>query len=161
RDVLSAELNPVISNPTVFARSIVSFPDAFASPGKTFLDFQSQQQLFNLIRLNEAQLRSKGKGVIVAVIDTGVDWTHPLLSQNVWTDDRTNADLADGIDNDEDGLLNDFRGWDFLENDNDPRDEPGDPRTTVAGHGTFIAGLIAYIAPECRILPVRAFPPDG
>jgi hypothetical protein len=161
RDVLSAELNPLISNPTVFARSIVSFPDTFAAPGKTFADFQSQQPLFDLIRLNEAQLRSRGKGVVVAIIDTGVDWSHPLLSQHIWTDDRTNADLVDQIDNDEDGLLNDFRGWDFLENDNNPMDEPGDPRTTVAGHGTFIAGLISHIAPECRILPVRAFPPDG
>lgn len=159
-DVLSATLNPTVTS-TLFGRSTFSFPDGFAKPGRTALDFRSQQPLFDLIRLNEAQLRSKGRGVIVAIIDTGVDLSHPLLSHHVWIDDRTNADIIDGIDNDEDGLLNDFRGWDFLQNDNNPMDEPGDPQTTVAGHGTFIAGLIAYIAPEARILPVRAFPPDG
>lgn len=160
RDILSATLNPTVTS-TLFGRSTFGFPDGFAKLGKTSVDFQAQQQLFDLIRLNEAQLRSRGKGVLVAIIDTGIDWSHPLLRQHVWTDDRTNADLLDEVDNDDDGLLNDFRGWDFLDDDNDPMDAPGDPMTTVAGHGTFIAGLIAHIAPECRIIPVRAFPPDG
>lgn len=159
-DVLSATLNPTLTS-TLFGRSTFGFPDGFATPGKTAADFQAQQQLFDLLRLNEAQLRSRGRGVIVAIIDTGIDWSHPILNQHVWTDDRTNADLIDELDNDDDGLLNDFRGWDFLDDDNDPMDEPGNPQTTVAGHGTFIAGLIAHIAPECRILPVRAFGPDG
>jgi len=159
-DVLSATLNPVVKS-TLFGRSLQGFPGGFALTGKTITDFQAQQPLFDLIRLNEAQLRSKGRGVVVAIIDTGIDWSHPLLSQRVWIDDRTNADLVDDLDNDNDGLLNDFRGWDFLDNDNDPTDEAGDPDTTVSGHGTFIAGLIAHIAPECRILPVRAFGPDG
>ncbi|HEY7543625.1 MAG TPA: S8 family serine peptidase, partial [Blastocatellia bacterium] len=161
-DVLSAALNPTVTNVVAFARTILSFPDGFASTGKTQADFRGQQQLFDLLQLAQVQTRSKGKGAVVALIDTGVDFNHQALRPHFWVDNRPKADIAgDGIDNDEDGLIDDYRGWDFYANDNDPSDEPGDPRETVAGHGTFIAGLIALVAPECRIMPIRAFPPDG
>lgn len=161
-DVLSASLNPTVTNVVAFARTILSFPDGYATPGKTQADFRGQQQLFDLLQLVQVQARSKGKGAVVAIIDTGVNFNHQTLQPHLWVDDRPKADIAgDGIDNDEDGLVDDFRGWDFYNNDNDPMDEPGDPKETVAGHGTFIAGLIALMAPECRIMPIRAFPPDG
>lgn len=162
-DVLSASLNPTISNLTLFGRSTFSFPGGFAAPGFTQEDFDGQQQLFNLLRLDDVHIRSKGKGIVVAIIDTGLDSSHPALTPlQLWTDDRVEADVeGDGIDNDGDGLVDDYRGWDFLQNDNDPSEIPGDPRETIAGHGTFIAALIAKVAPECRIMPVRVFPPDG
>ncbi|MEW6206841.1 MAG: S8 family serine peptidase, partial [Acidobacteriota bacterium] len=161
-DVLSASLNPTVTNVVAFARTIIGFPDGYASPGKTQADFRGQQQLFDLLQLTQAQARSKGRGAVVAIIDTGVDFNHQALQPRLWIDDRPKADIAgDGIDNDEDGLIDDFRGWDFYDNDNDPSEAGGDPKESVAGHGTFIAGLIALVAPECRIMPIRAFPPDG
>src|SRR5262249_8823972 len=63
--------------------------------------------------------------------------------------------------NDHDGLVDDAYGWDFYGNDNDPTEIAADPATTVAGHGTFIAGLIALMAPDCRIMPVRVLSPVG
>ncbi len=161
-DVLSASLNPTVTNVVAFARTIFGFPDGFATPGKTQADFRGQQQLFDLLQLAQVRARSMGKGAVVAIIDTGVNFNHQALQPHLWIDDRPKADIAgDGIDNDEDGLIDDFRGWDFYSNDNDPSEVSGDPRETVAGHGTFIAGLIALVAPECRIMPIRAFPPDG
>ncbi len=161
-DLLSAELNPLVTSPSLFARSTSSFPDGFASVGFHLSDYTAQQQFYSWLKLEDVQLRSRGAGVIVAVIDTGIDRSHPLLSSKMWRDERSNADIAnDGFDNDGDGLLDDSWGWDFVDNDNNPADTPDDPAKTVAGHGTFIAGLIATLAPDARLLPIRAFGPDG
>nr|AIA13803.1 Subtilase family [uncultured bacterium] len=155
-DVLSASLNPVVTSPSLLARVTVSFPDGFAKPGFTLADFESQNALFDLLRLEEVKQRSRGRDVVVAVIDTGIDYTHPALAMNLWKDARSNADIDnDRIDNDGDGLVDDAHGWDFVDNDNDPMETAADPETTVAGHGTFIAGIITTLAPECRILPRR------
>lgn len=159
-DVLSASLNPVVTSPiTVFGRSIVGFPDDHASPGASRADYISQPDLLNLLSLSDAHLRSRGAGMVVAVIDTGIDRTHPDLASHLWKNDREPG--TGGVDNDRDGFADDAWGWDFVDNHNDPSEKAGDPATSVAGHGTFIAGLIALIAPECRIMPIRAFTPDG
>lgn len=161
-EVLSAALNPVITYPSLFARITFSFPDGFARPGYTLADYQAQQGLFDWLKLEAVGERSRGRDTVVAVIDTGIDYTHAQLAASLWHDGRAQADVAgDGIDNDGDGLLDDVHGWDFVGDDNDPLEKAGDPQTTVAGHGTFISGIITMLAPECRILPVRAFPPDG
>jgi subtilisin family serine protease len=70
-------------------------------------------------------------------------------------------ELADGVDNDGNGLIDDIDGWNFVDGNNDTTESRNDPLTTVAGHGTFIAGLVALLAPECRIMPVRTFPVEG
>ncbi|HEX5736135.1 MAG TPA: S8 family serine peptidase [Blastocatellia bacterium] len=163
KDVLSASLNPVVTSPTnLFGRSTQGFPEGFARPGLALSDYQSQQALFDLLKLDDVHLRSRGEGAVVAIIDTGIARTHPDLVSRLWKDDRRNKDVeGDGIDNDADGLIDDFRGWDFVGNDNDPIETIGNPAETVAGHGTFIAGLVAMLAPDSRILPIRAFASDG
>jgi hypothetical protein len=157
-DVLSASLNPVVTNLTLFGRSILTFPDTFAVTGKTREDFESQQGLFDFLNLVNVHLRSRGRGAIIALIDTGVDLNHQAIGQYIWTD---NVEAPDGVDNDNDGLIDDTHGWDFVDGDNLPNDVVADPQESVAGHGTFIAGIISLVAPEARIMPVRAFPPDG
>jgi hypothetical protein len=162
-DVLSASLNPVVMSPSsVFARVTVGFPDGHATPGSDRTAYLSQPELFNLLNLSDAQLRSRGQGVVVAVIDTGIARTHPDLVAHLWRDDRRGGEIGiGGVDNDHDGLVDDAWGWDFVDNDNDPTEQAADPAVSVAGHGTFIAGLLALIAPECRIMPIRAFTADG
>jgi subtilisin family serine protease len=161
-DVLSAELNPLVASPGVFARATQSFPDGFAAIGLHQEDYLGQLPFYSWLKLEDVHLRSRGAGVIVAIIDTGVDRLHPLLFGKLWRDERNQADLAnDDADNDGDGLTDDAWGWDFVDNDNDPTDTFDDPAKSVAGHGTFIAGLLATLAPEARVLPVRAFGTDG
>ena len=71
--------------------------------------------------------------VYVAVIDEGIQYTHPDLNANIW---KNPFDLADGIDNDGNGFVDDIRGWDFHSDDNTIYDGPGDD------HGTHVAGTI-------------------
>ena len=163
RDVLSASFNPIIMSPTsVFGRATVGFPGGRPSPGLSRAEYAYRQALIDLLSLKDAQLRSRGSHIVVAIIDTGVDRAHTDLASRLWRDTRSGGEVeADGIDNDSDGLVDDHAGWDFIDNDNDPSEQAANPETSVAGHGTFIAGLVALVAPDCRIMPVRAFSPDG
>jgi len=72
--------------------------------------------------------------VIVAVIDTGLDWNHADISwDNIW---RNEDEIPyNGIDDDMNGYIDDYIGWDFQTNSSKPWDQDG--------HGTFIAGMIA------------------
>jgi subtilisin family serine protease len=72
--------------------------------------------------------------VYVGVIDEGIQFTHPELTENVWTNP---FDLVDGSDNDGNGYIDDIHGWDFYGNDNSVYDGAGDD------HGTHVTGTIA------------------
>jgi hypothetical protein len=141
----------------------MSFPDGYAIPNQSAADYQYQKQAIEAqLNLTAAHLRSRGAGTTVAVIDTGIDRAHPAFDGRLWFDDREHGDIpGNGIDDDLDGLVDDSHGWDLVNGDGDPTELPDDPLTTVAGHGTFISGLIAIVAPDCKIMPIRAFTPPG
>lgn len=102
-----------------------------------------------------------GNGCLVAVIDSGVQWSHPDLDANIWSNPGEVA--GNRKDDDRNGLVDDVRGWDFYAGDNDPSDE--------TGHGTHVAGIIAAegdngagvagVAWNCKLMPLRFSGPNG
>ncbi|MCA2945498.1 S8 family serine peptidase, partial [Microcystis sp. M011S1] len=78
-------------------------------------------------------IQTGNPNLVIGVLDTGVDYNHPDLAGNIWTNPGEIA--GDGIDNDGNGYIDDIRGWDFAYNDNNPSD--------VQGHGTHVSGTIA------------------
>lgn len=77
--------------------------------------------------------RTDCSNLVVGVIDTGVDYNHPDLQANIWTNPGEIA--GNGVDDDGNGFVDDIHGWDFVNNDNDPMDDHY--------HGTHVSGTIA------------------
>ena len=118
---------------------------------------------WNLNAVNAPEVWAQGftgEGTVVAVIDTGVDYLHPDLDENIWVNPGEIA--GDGVDNDGNGYVDDVHGWDFVHGDNDPQDGNG--------HGTHVAGTIAAerngqgttgVAYDATILPVKVLNDNG
>jgi len=94
---------------------------------------------------------------VIAILDTGVDWLHPDLQNKIWT--NPNPTKIAGPDQ----IKDDIRGWDFINNDNNPMDDNS--------HGTHVAGIaaaetnngigIAGVCPNAMIMPVKVFQSSG
>jgi thermitase len=91
------------------------------------------QYAMPLIQAPAAHALATGTGVTVAVVDTGVDSSHPALGNVTF-------------------------GFDFVDNDTDPSEVGGG---LAYGHGTHVAGVVALVAPGATVMPVRAFDSNG
>jgi hypothetical protein len=141
-DLEVAEPNFQTGNPEAQRKSGGSL--AFADPSLKQTDFVDQAALAR-IRAPEAQAIAKGAGVIVAVLDAGVQLSHPRLVQglapggvDLVDGDADPLDSPDGVDSDKDGIVDE-----------------------AVGHGTFVAGMVLAVAPKAAVLPIRVLTATG
>ncbi|MFA5127944.1 MAG: S8 family peptidase [Patescibacteria group bacterium] len=130
--------------------------------------YSYQQAMWAQINAPEAWQTTTGSpDTVVAVIDIGVNYNHPDLAGNIWTNSDEIAD--NGIDDDQNGYIDDVRGWNFIENNNDPQVIDSNNNIVdeeTLSHGTAIAGLIGAIGNnnvfgaglnwKIKIMPIRA-----
>ncbi len=101
------------------------------------------------------EIETGNSDVIIAIVDTGVDYTHSDLAENIWINDDEIPD--NNIDDDGNGFVDDIRGWDFYNDDPEPMDG--------RGHGTHCAGIVSAVGNNsigisgvswnCTLMPVK------
>jgi subtilisin family serine protease len=167
-EVEFAELNAIVHTQTAPNDAYYSTSSAW---GQTFRDLWGLQS----INTEPAWDTTQGDNVVVAVVDTGLDYNHEDIIGNVWQNDgETGFDgsghdkRTNGIDDDGNGLVDDWRGWDFVTIDGNPADN--NPMDDF-GHGTHVSGTIAAtgnnglgiigIAPHAKIMALKALDSYG
>ena len=132
--------------------------------------YLSRQWAVNTIEAKKAWEVSKGSAkVIIGIVDTGVDWEHEDLTDNIWTNPGEIPDNE--VDDDNNGFIDDVHGWAFVgditlsEAINGQYKPNNDVKNAAQGHGTSVAGCasavsnnlkgIAGIGYSCIILPVK------
>lgn len=117
------------------------------------------------VRATGAWDKARGRfTVVVASIDTGVDYLHPDLRMNIWTNPgEAGANCYDGIDNDANGYPDDCRGWNIVANNNDPRDDNGHGSHTSGTIGALANNLVGVAGAnwDVQIMPVKVFDNTG
>ncbi|MCB0387086.1 MAG: S8 family serine peptidase, partial [Bdellovibrionales bacterium] len=107
------------------------------------------------VHADEAQVEATGEGVLVAIIDTGVNYNHAALVKNVWTNKKEIP--GNKIDDDGNGQIDDITGYDFVNDDGSPYDDQG--------HGSHVAGLTASsffgLAPKAKFMAIKGLGPAG
>src|SRR3989339_243501 len=129
---------------------------------------QSYGDLWGLKKIQASQAWdiTQGGGVIVAVVDTGIDYTHEDIASNIWV--NSGEISGNNIDDDGNGYVDDTKGYDFAHDDetdydNDPMDD--------MGHGTHVAGIVAAtgnnsvgiigVAPKAKVMAAKGLDNEG
>lgn len=118
-----------------YAEENVAFEIA-ASPNDPYFAGGDQWGISQIDAPNAWDSQQGSGNIIVAVLDTGVDWDHEDIVGNIWSNTGEIADNS--IDDDGNGFIDDTRGWDFVNSDNDPNDDHG--------HGSHVSGIIGAVS---------------
>ncbi|HYV85926.1 MAG TPA: S8 family serine peptidase [Patescibacteria group bacterium] len=159
------------AEPNFIVRAVADVNDPYYASSGSWGQIYADLWGIKKIQADAAWTQATGQGVIVAVSDTGLDFTHPDIQNRVRVNPGedlnhngvVDASDFDGIDNDQNGYVDDIRGWDFANGDNDPTDDHF--------HGTHVSGTIAAqgnngigvigVAHNARILPVKFLDASG
>jgi thermitase len=128
---------------------------------------RSEQWALDIVKAREAfQISTGSRDVVVAVLDTGIDINHIDLAANIWRNNKETA--GNGVDDDNNGYIDDINGWDFFGNDQYPNDETS---AQNPGHGTHCAGIIGAacdnnegicgMSPHVSLMALRFLGADG
>jgi thermitase len=107
------------------------------------------------------ELTKGSKDIVIAVIDSGINYNHPDLKDNVWVNEKE-LNGKPGVDDDGNGYIDDIHGYDFANNDGDPLDDNG--------HGTHVSGIIAAthneigvrgVVPNAKIMALKFLTAKG
>lgn len=144
-----------------YAEPLYSYPvlhqptDPFADSTRT----DGQYYLKNIRAYRAWDITKGDTSVVIGIVDGGTRLTHEDLASQIQVNRQ---DPLDGIDNDQDGYVDNYHGWDFADHDNDPTREPG------SVHGILVAGCaaaapnngkgIAGVGYHCRFLPLKIYP---
>ncbi len=128
--------------------------DPFADPVTGSQDYLARIHAYEGWDISKGDTNS-----FICFIDNGVEWTHPEFQHKIH---YNTADPIDSIDNDNDGYVDNYMGWDFVTNDPFPEDSTGD-----SGHGTEVAGVatartnnglgIASVGYNTKMVPIKIF----
>jgi subtilisin family serine protease len=151
----------IYAYPNGTATAVITPNDPYFSTVGTW--GQPFDDLWNLKKIGapSAWDSNQGEGVVVAVVDSGLDLAHPDIASNVWL--NIDEIAGNGIDDDGNGFVDDMNGWNFSSANANPSDD--------FGHGTHVAGTIAAIAnnevgivgvaPRAKVLPIKALDATG
>ncbi|GIL17904.1 MAG: hypothetical protein BroJett040_16550 [Oligoflexia bacterium] len=151
-----------------------AIPDAPAQKNGTDPDLNKQWGMKDIGAAEGWKVTRGNPEMIVAVLDTGVDYTHEDLLPNMWRNPREIPN--NGVDDDNNGYVDDIVGWDFVANDNKPYDLAVSWQELLVGggnpgHGTHCAGNVAArggnslgisgVAPNVKIMALRFISEKG
>lgn len=140
--------------------SVASPPSTNSTPNDPLY---SQQWYIPAVHANAVwdSVNGSDSTQVIGILDTGVDWLHPDLTNKIWR--NTDEIPGNGIDDDGNGKIDDVRGWDWINNDNNPTDDNS--------HGTHVAGIAAAQANNnigisgvswgAKIMPLKVFQSSG
>ncbi|MBI5698957.1 S8 family serine peptidase [Candidatus Saganbacteria bacterium] len=141
---------------------------ASATPDDPF--YATQQWHLDNIKAPAAwDLNQGSTGVVIGIVDSGIDLDHPDLAANLWT----NSDEIpnNGVDDDSNGYIDDYYGWDFVSNDKTPEPVPGGGDNDGVNHGTHVAGIasavtnngvgVAGVGWKCKVMAVKILSSSG
>ena len=125
--------------------------------------YSAQQYYLNKINSPQSLEITQGDStILIGVIDSGLDFNHPDLTKSFKVNYN---EIPDGIDNDGNGYIDDIKGWNFVDDNNNPQDN------NIYSHGTSVTGIInatinngigiSSIAPNCKVLVLKAFDANG
>lgn len=146
---------------TTLTTTAFGYSDALFHKQWTFFSKDYKFPGMGIYKAQQVTAQTIRKETVVAVIDSGVDYTHPDIDDNMWV--NPNEIPGNDIDDDGNGYIDDVHGIDLIDYDSDPMD--------TEGHGTHVAGIIAAeidnkigiagVATTAKIMAIRAIPNKG